>query len=151
MLRLGRAHSVKWRLTRMARYQSSKFPQNGVLGNYDPIQSELAQKVTLRTPRDYFRFARDSLGTPEYACSALDSSLGELQIIYPEQLVRPSILRIERTRLCCRLRSVGNTFRLPQTMCFHLHRDHPDKLEWKRGDDSQITGRTSTGKNRRQQ
>jgi predicted acetyltransferase len=53
--------------------------------------------------------AGDSSGTPEYACSALDSCLGEPQVIRPEQLVRPSILRIERTRLYCRLPSVSDT------------------------------------------
>jgi hypothetical protein len=35
------------------------FPINGVFGNCDPIQSELAENVTLRA----LRFAHDSPGT----------------------------------------------------------------------------------------
>jgi hypothetical protein len=38
-------------------------PAKRVFGNYDPLQSELADNPTLRALRDYFRFARDLPGT----------------------------------------------------------------------------------------
>jgi hypothetical protein len=40
--------------------RSALFPQNGVIGNYEPLQSEVSENPTLRELRRYFRFGRHS-------------------------------------------------------------------------------------------